>query len=131
MQASESRLQDAAMAELVEFGRDLVGADLRRRGHEVEAAWPTPAASGSAGWNISFRTVPSLLNLARSAFSATWPAGVDILEHGRQRIGDQGAAVLDGAGHQVPHLAVGALELAVQHDGQGDEDADQGRRASG
>ena len=30
-------LQDATMAELVEFGRHFVGADLRRRRHEIEA----------------------------------------------------------------------------------------------
>ena len=57
--------------------------------------------------------------------------GVDILERGRQCIGDQGAAVLEGPCYQIPHLPVGALELSVQNDRQRGEDADQGHELQG
>ena len=118
-------LQDAALAELVELGGDLVGADPGRRSPRNRNV---RHARSSPGWNISFRIVPSLAYLARSSLRDARAFLSPLVSLGAERLGDQGAAVLDGARDEVAHLAVGALELAVQHDRQCDEDADQHHR---
>ena len=118
-------LQDATLAELVELGGDLVGADLGGRGHEIE----TPGVALLAGLEhqLQDRAVAGIF-------------GEIVVERGPGAlvaVGELGAsasairALLDGAGHEVAHLAVGALELAVQDDRQCDEDADQHHRFQG
>ena len=123
-------LQDAAMAELVQFGRYLVGADLRRRRHEIEALGHARRFGLGLEHQLQDRAVAAVFGEVGVQRHLAF-VGVDILERGRQCIGDQGAAVLDGPRHEVPHLPVGALELAVQHDGQSGEDADQGDELQG
>ena len=124
-------LQDAAMAELVELGRDFVGADLRGRRHEIEppCVGPGIALAGGLEHQLQDRAVAAVLG--EVGVQGHLAFGIDVLERGRQRIGDQGAAVLDGPRHEVPHLPVGTLELPVQDDGQCDEDADQGHKLQG
>ena len=56
------------MGELVELGHHLVGADRGRGGDEIESALACASPAGAAGCTISFSTVPSLENLASSAF---------------------------------------------------------------
>jgi hypothetical protein len=46
-------------------------------------------------------------------------------------IGNQLATILDRARHQLAHLAIGTLELSVENDRQGDEDADQDHELEG
>ena len=75
--------------------------------------------------------MPSLLYFPRCPFSPVRALRLDVLQDGRQRGGDQAAAIPDRAGHQVAHLPVGALELRIQDDGQGDEDADQHHELQG
>jgi hypothetical protein len=120
-------LQYPAVAELVEFGRDLVGADLRRRRHEIEPPGDARriVLSGGLKHQLQDRAVAAVFGEVGVQRHLAF-AGVDILERGRQCIGDQGAAVLEGPCHEIPHLPVGALELSVQNDRQCGEDADQG-----
>ena len=68
MQASPRRLR-SAMGELVELGHHLVGADRGRGGDEIEIrALACVSPAGAAGCTISLSMVPSLENLASSAF---------------------------------------------------------------
>ena len=124
-------LQDAAMAQLVELGRDFVGPDLRSRRHEIEAPGigRCIALPGGLEHQLQDRAVAGVFG--QVGVQGDLALGIDVLEGGCQCIGDQGAAVLDGPRHEVPHLPVGALELPIQHDRQSDEDADQGDQLQG
>ena len=114
-------VQDAAVAEFVEFGCHGIAADHWHRGDKVEAA--RFALGGGLEHQLQHRAITAVLG--ELVIKRQRQGRIGFLQCRPERVGDQAAAVLDSARHQFAHLPVGALELPVKYHRQSDEDADQ------
>ncbi len=112
------------MAQLVQFGGDVLGLERRRGGDEVKGRVALLVCrAGRLQHQLQDGAVAGVF---RELFiERDRGAGLDLAQHRRQRVPDQLAAVLYGAGHQIAHLAIGALELTVENDRQRNENSDQ------